>query len=52
VPAEAKAAIGGGGLPAGMSDEQIKVEVSRPQTSCAARSSSSAMNQGCTPDTP
>src|SRR5262249_56707875 len=36
-------------LPAGMSDEQIRVEVSRPQTSCVARSSSSAMNQGCTP---
>ena len=37
---------------AGISEEQIRTDGSSPQTSCAARSSSSAMNQGCTPDTP
>src|SRR6202022_3571499 len=39
-------------LPAGISEEQIKTELSRPHTSCAAWSSNSAMNQGCTPATP
>src|ERR1700736_1400743 len=39
-------------LPAAISEEQIKTELSRPHTSCAAWSSNSAMNQGCTPATP
>ena len=38
--------------PAGISDEQISVVSSLPQMSFAARSSSSATNQGCTPTTP
>ena len=50
------AAVCGGIVPVplavGISDEQISVETSLPQMSFAARSSSSATNQGCTPTTP